>query len=601
MDPEKAPHGSGESHDTVVACIPDMSVASDADSKDKARASIESTNGTTSSPKSHITVVDDKETCPSSPREINSKDDDEATEDEEGSQFLTSDAATATTPAVPRSKMFVIMCGLCLSLFLAYLDITIVATALPAIGFALDGFSEVSWIASAYLLTFTPLQPLYGRFSDIFGRVPVLLVSNVVFMVGCAICGSAPNMPVMIIGRAIAGVGGAGLISLPMIVVADLVPLHQRALYLGIFGGMFALASVLGPILGGLFTDHVSWKWVFYFNLPVGAVTFIIIVLFLRIPHEHRSLWRNLRRIDYLGAGSLMGAIVFVLLATMWGGSVHPWNSPIIIAFYCLFVFCIVSFVVVELKFAKEPIIPLRLFLYRNFALANICILLIGVIILGSVFYLPIFYNIVRNDTATMSGVKLLPLLLSLVVATVASGLITSKTGRYRPLIWIGAAVTTVGLGLMTMISNDEHQANEIGFLVVLGAGCGMCLQTLMLVAQSAVPEDQVAVATSCFSFFQTIGSGIGIAAMSAILNNNLAFLLSEIPGINVSEVITNPSLLQHNEIPADTLGSVQDAYVTSIRQIFYVLIPLGGLTFITSLGLRHIPLNPNLLPTPAG
>ncbi|KAJ1977688.1 hypothetical protein H4R33_006165 [Dimargaris cristalligena] len=498
------------------------------------------------------------------------------------------------------TQLLVIMVGLCLSLFLAYIDITIVATALPDIGIGLNDFSQVSWIALAYLLTFAPLQPLYGKLSDIFGRVPVIVVSLIVFMIGCAICGAAPTMSVLIAGRAIAGIGGAGLISLPMIVVADIIPLHRRALFLGVFGGVFALASVLGPILGGVFTDYVTWRWTFYFNLPVGGVTLILILLFLRIPHEGGHFRRKLARVDFLGASSLLAAIVFLLLAIVWGGNNYPWNSPVIISFFCLAVFFMVSFVFVELRMAVEPIIPLHLFKHRNFALANACILLVGMIILGSVFYLPVFYHIVRGDSATTAGLKLLPLLLAMVFAALISGIVTAKTGVYRPIISIGFAVATIGLGLLTLIKADMKQATEIGFLVIMGVGCGMCIQTLMLVAQSGVPEEDVAMATSCFSFCQTIGSGIGIAAMSAILNNNLALLLSEIPGINVHEVTTNPSLLTTTNIPADTLADVQAAYVAAIRQIFIVLAPVAGVACIVSLFIKHIPLRKDLIAAPA-
>ncbi|KAJ1908742.1 hypothetical protein IWQ60_011556 [Tieghemiomyces parasiticus] len=503
------------------------------------------------------------------------------------------DVTPSESPSVEihGTQLVIIMVGLCLSLFLAYIDITIVATALSAIGIGLNDFSQVSWIALAYLLTFAPLQPLMGRFSDIFGRVQVITVSLVTFMIGCAIAGAAPSMTVLIVGRAIAGIGGAGLISLPMIVVADIIPIHKRALFLGIFGGVFAIASVLGPIFGGLFTDNVSWRWTFYFNLPVGGVTFIIIVAFLRIPHRAGNLRSKIARVDFLGVASLLAGIVFLLLATVWGGNTYAWSSPVIISFYCLSVGFFVMFFVVEHRFAVEPIIPLHLFAYRNFSLACFSVMLIGMIMLGSVFYLPVFYTIVRGNTATMSGIKLLPMLLSMVFAALVSGIITGKTGSYRPMITLGFAVSTVGLALLTLISADENLGKEIGFLIVLGAGCGLCIQTLMLVAQAGVPESEVAIATSCFSFCQTIGSGIGIAAMSAILNNNLSFLLAQVPGINVHDVTTNPSLLLTTNIPADTLHEVQTAYVGAIRQIFIVLAPVAGVACIVSLFIKHVPL----------
>ncbi|RKP34581.1 major facilitator superfamily domain-containing protein [Dimargaris cristalligena] len=487
------------------------------------------------------------------------------------------------------------MIGLGFGVFLAFIDMTIVATALPEIGSQLEAFDEITWVASSYMLTATALQPLYGKFSDIFGRVPVILFALVVFLVGCAICGAAQNIMTLIIARGLAGIGGAGLVSLCMIIISDIVPLNKRALFLGAFGGVFAIASIAGPLLGGAFTDYVSWRWVFYINLPIGAVTLIVIILFLRIPHKSGSILAKLRKIDYLGTFLLVGGIVFILLAILWGGKDYPWDDKRIIAFFCIGFGLIIAFVLSEVYFASEPIIPMELFRFRNVCICYTSVFFLGIGIMGAIFYLPIYFNVVRNDSATMAGVKLLPFMLSMVFGNVVSGVIIQKTGRCREIVWVGSSIATVGVGLLTTLSRASNAGNEVGYLLIFGFGSGLFFQTMLMICQSTAEESEVAVVTACYNFFQTIGATLGLAILSAIMNNVLNTRLPLIEGLDLAALAAAPSSINTMDVSEEARIQFIDAYVKAISTAFIPIIPMMGVIFLMSLGIKHVPLRKTL------
>ncbi|KAJ1964012.1 hypothetical protein IWQ62_003054 [Dispira parvispora] len=493
--------------------------------------------------------------------------------------------------ATSKFRLTLVMIGLCFGAFLTYLDMTIVATALPVIGAELQSFGDISWVATSYLLTATALQPLYGKLADIFGRLPVLMFALVTFLVGCTICGVAQTMLLLIIARGLSGIGSAGMMAMAMIIVSDLVPLSKRTLFLSVFGAMFALASVSGPLLGGVLTDKVTWRWIFYINLPIGAVAIVIVLLFLRIPHQRSSLWSKLGRIDYLGTGTLVAGVVFLLLGLMWGGNTYPWSDVRIITFLSLAAALLVAFVIVELKVSKEPVIPMYLFANRNTTLCFSSTFCMGMAIFGTLYYTPVFFNVVHNDTATVAGAKLLPYMLSMVVGNFISGTVINKTGNYRPILWVGSAMSTVGAGLLTTLNSTSTVGHEAGYLLIAGMGLGLCFQTLIVVTQTSVPEEDVAVVTACYSFFQTIGATIGVAVLSAALNNVLRQRLVLVQGLDLNMALTNPGRVYHMDLDSDQLHQFIDSYVVGIRSIFRVMIPVCGLIFAFSLGLKHIPL----------
>ncbi|KAJ1926627.1 hypothetical protein IWQ60_003635 [Tieghemiomyces parasiticus] len=492
-------------------------------------------------------------------------------------------------------KISIIMLGLGMGLFLAFVDMTIVATALPEIGSQLGAFDQITWVASSYMLTSTALQPLYGKLSDIFGRVPAILFALITFLVGCAICGAAQSMITLIIARGLAGIGGAGIVSLSMIIVSDIVPLNKRAPFLAGFGGIFAISSVAGPLMGGAFTEHVSWRWVFYINLPIGAVTLFAIIFFLRIPRKPEPILVKLRRVDYLGTFLLVAGIVLILLATMWGGKDYPWDDKRIISFFVVGGVLIVGFVFAEMYVAVEPILPMRLFRNRNIALCLPCVFFLGFTIFSLIFYLPIFFTVVRGDGATKSGVKLLPLMLSTVVGSTLGGIYVNKRGRCREIIILGAAIATVGMGLITTLKQSSSTGEEIGFLIVLGLGCGLMFQTMLMVSQASATEEDVAVVTACYNFFQTIGGTVGLAILSAIMNNELSKRLDVLPGIDLADLNANPSHIYHTTYSDEVRYQFIEAYVQSLRIAFIAVVPMVGATFLLSLGLKHVPLRKTL------
>ncbi|RKP35681.1 major facilitator superfamily domain-containing protein [Dimargaris cristalligena] len=487
--------------------------------------------------------------------------------------------------------MVPILVGVALAMFLSFLDTTIVATALPRIGHDLHAFTQIGWVATSYLLTTTVLQPLFGRFADIFGRKPVILFCLSVFLAGCALCGTAPNMALLIVFRGLTGVGAAGLMTLSVVIVSDIVPLSQRALFLSGQGVIFAFASVLGPMLGGLFTDKLSWRWVFFINLPIGGLAMLTLVLFLHIPRPTGKFWAQIRRLDGWGILTMMAATCTLLLAVSWGGNEYPWSHPLVIGLFIAGLVGTVLFVVVEIYVATEPLIPMRLFTNRNVALTMIGITFLGMVVLGHLIYMPIYFTVVRGNTATVAGLKLLPLMLGLVTSSLLSGVYINKTGRYIPLIWLGGVIATVGMGVTTLLTRHSTLGHEIGCLLVVGLGTGLCLQPSLLVAQSAASDDDVAIVTACWGFFQNIGSTIGLAIMGSVLNNCQDSELAHLAHKYNVTLPSDPSTIDFHQMPPGFYHDYQDAYAQGLRMVFIVAIPLMGLSLLSAVFLKHIPL----------
>ncbi|KAJ1929420.1 hypothetical protein IWQ60_001165 [Tieghemiomyces parasiticus] len=479
--------------------------------------------------------------------------------------------------------------GVALAMFLSFLDTTIVSTALPAIGAHFHAVGQISWVATAYLLTSTVFQPVLGRCADIFGRKPVILTCITVFLVGCGLCGIAHSMVQLVIFRGMAGMGAAGLMILPGIIVADIIPLHRRAIFLSAQGVIFAFSSVLGPLLGGVFTDHASWRWVFFINLPVGGIATLCLVFFLRIPAPTGNFRTKLGRLDGWGILTLTAASTGFLLPVMWGGNQFAWDSAAIVGPLVGGLLCLVVFVMVETFVAPEPLIPMHLFAQRNVALGLAAILLLGMVLLGHLYYMPIYFTVVRGESATTAGTKLLPFLLGLVVSSLLSGAFINKTGRYIPPIWLGSALATLGLGLTSLLDRHSGVGQQVGYLIVFGLGAGLCIQPLLLVVQSAVTDADVAVASACYGFAQNIGSTLGLAIMSSVLNNvrdHALRLASHTYHVTLTADATNLTHLSH-----EATNAYRDAYVQGLRMMYLVAMPLMVLCFLTSLALCHIPL----------
>ncbi|CAG8592801.1 12488_t:CDS:1 [Ambispora leptoticha] len=501
------------------------------------------------------------------------------------------------TTLLPFKQLLIVFMGLSLAIFLSSLDQTIVSTALPKIASDFHALSDISWVGTAYLLTSTAFQPLYGKFSDIFGRKSSFLFAISTFVVGSVLCGASVDMPMLIVSRAIAGIGGGGIMSLVMIIISDIVPLRERGKYQGIIGGTFTISSVVGPLIGGAFTDHISWRWAFYINLPTAALTIIIIITMLHLPHVYGSLKEKIKRIDFIGTIFLVASIVIILLPLNWGGNTYSWDSPIVISLFCVGAVLVCVFIFIEFRIAIEPVIPQHLFKLRNPVLVYITSFFIGMAFYGFIYYLPLYFQAVRGYSATEAGLQLIPLVLGLVLFSTVSGFATTVTGSYRPWIIFGYGLTTVASGLLSTLNENSNRGEEIGYLLIAGAGLGCSMQTVLLAAQSSVEHKDIAVVTSLSSFFRTIGGVFGVAISGAIFNNKLSsYLIDTLPSNIPLELVKNSVEYIHT-LPPDTQTSIIHAYVHALSYVFFVAIPMAGVATITSLFIKHIPLRKTLGP----
>ncbi|WP_159052315.1 MDR family MFS transporter, partial [Streptomyces longwoodensis] len=395
--------------------------------------------------------------------------------------------------------------ALLLGMLLAALDQTIVSTALPTIVSDLGGLEHLSWVVTAYLLASTAATPLWGKLGDQYGRKKLFQAAILIFLVGSALCGMAQDMPQLIAFRAVQGLGGGGLMVLSMAIVGDIVPPRERGRYQGLFGAVFGATSVLGPLLGGLFTEHLSWRWVFYINLPVGVVALAVIAAVLHIP---RKGTRHV--IDYLGTFLIASLATCLVLVASLGGTTWPWGSARIAGLIALAVVLAVAFVTVERR-AAEPVLPLKLFRVRTFTLSAVISFIIGFAMFGAMTYLPTFLQVVQGVSPTMSGVHMLPMVFGMLLSSTVSGQIVSRTGRWKVFPLTGTAVTTVGLLLLHQLDERSPTAEMSAYFFVFGLGLGLVMQVLVLIVQNAVPYEDLGVATSGATFFRSIGASFGV------------------------------------------------------------------------------------------
>lgn len=474
--------------------------------------------------------------------------------------------------------------ALMLVMLLAALDQTIVATALPTIVSELGGLSQLSWVITSYLLSSTVVVPLYGKFGDLFGRKIVLQTAIVIFLAGSVLCGLAQDITQLIVMRALQGLGGGGLLVVTMAAIGDVVPPADRGRYQGLFGGVFGLATIMGPLLGGFMVDHLSWRWIFYVNLPLGILALLVIAA---VFHPHARHVKH--QIDYFGAFWLAVSLSCLILFTTEGGSRLPWDSGELWFYLGVAMLGLVGFIYEE-RLASEPIIPLDLFRQRTFLLSSLIAFLIGTALFGSTTYLPLYLQVVKGVSPTGAGLQLLPLMGGVLLSSIISGRVISAIGRYRMFPIAGTAVATVALVLLGALDDDAPLAFVYGYAGILGLGIGMVLQVLILATQNSVSRSQLGVATSGVTLFRSIGGSVGVSAFGAVFTHGLEARLRRtwpaerpLPRAMGSQTLDSlaPPLRQ----------AYTHAFGASLHTVYHVAAVVVAIGFVLAWFMRDIPL----------
>ncbi|MGV1005562.1 MAG: MDR family MFS transporter [Candidatus Nanopelagicales bacterium] len=482
-----------------------------------------------------------------------------------------------------------VLIGLMAGMFLAALDQSIVGTALPRIVSDLGGLEHLSWVVTAYLLTSTASTPLWGKISDLYGRRPMFQLAIVVFLIGSLISGMANSMEMLIGARAVQGLGGGGLMSLALAIIGDIIPPRERGKYQGYFGAVFGVSSVGGPLLGGFFTDGPGWRWIFYLNIPIGLAALVITTRALHMPLVRRD-----HKIDYLGAGVIVAAVSSILLYTSWAGTQYGWTDPLSLALLIGGLLLSVLFVFVE-QHAAEPIIPMRLFKMPVVRWSALFAFLLGMAMFGGIIYLPFYLQVVKGFTPTGSGLAMLPMVVGMFLTSISSGQLITRSGRYKQFPIIGAAVVGVAIALLTTLQVDTNYWVLALYMLLLGAGLGFTMQTVVTAVQNAVDFRDLGVATSAVTFFRSMGGAFGTALFGAVLNTRLEHhMASLLGGLGGSPALAGESLSNVGAIqalPPEIKAPVLEALVLSMQDIYRAALPFVVLALAIAFLIPELPL----------
>jgi EmrB/QacA subfamily drug resistance transporter len=508
---------------------------------------------------------------------------------------------THTTATLSKRQLTWLLAGLMLAMLLAALDQTIVGTALPTIVGELGGMGHYSWVVTAYLLASTASTPLYGKLSDIYGRRPVLLFAIVTFLLGSLAAGLSQNMTQLIIFRGVQGLGAGGLMTLAFTIISDVVPPRERGRYQGFFGAVFGVASVAGPLVGGYFAER-DWRWIFYVNLPIGIAALVLCNQVLRLVHNPRRE----HAIDWLGAAAMVAGVSCLLLALSWGGSEYAWNSPTINGLLVAGVVLSLVFLWIESR-AAEPILPLRLFRNRTFSLANAAGFVVGFGMFGGIIYIPLYLQIVKGASPTESGLLMLPMMAGIIITSIVAGQLTARWGRYKWFPVFGIAILSVGLLLFSFLHVQSPLWVSFIYMVIVGIGLGMSMQTLILGLQNGLEPQDMGAGTSTATFFRSMGGSFGVAVLGTVLNNRLNSLLtarlpealaqlppeqaqqyaSQLAGGQVS--IAAPAVIAG--LPAPLRTAIEGALVAALHPVFLIAASVCAIGVVLALALPDLKL----------
>ncbi|RMZ91568.1 hypothetical protein DV736_g1158, partial [Chaetothyriales sp. CBS 134916] len=483
-------------------------------------------------------------------------------------------------------KLFLIMIALCLSVFLVALDNTIIATAIPRITDRFNSLGDVGWYASAYLLTTCALQLFFGKMYTFYSIKTIYICSILIFEVGSALCGAAPNSASLIVGRAIAGVGSAGIFSGALVIIAYSVPMSKRPIYTGLVGAMYGIASIAGPLLGGVFTDKVSWRWCFYINLPFAVPTLLFIVFFFhspprkaeaKVPFSQRAI-----QLDLPGAAIFIVDIVCCLLALQWGGSKYPWSNWRVILCLTMFGVLTIVFIFIQWKMGDNATVPFRIISHRSVASAAWFAFTLGAAFFTLVYWVPIWFQAIKEASAFKSGIMCLPLVLSLVIANIISGIGTSTIGYYTPFYYLSVIFSAVGAGLLTTWTTSTGHSEWIGYQVIYGLGVGFGMQQALITIQAVLPLKDVPTGTAIAMFSQVFGGALFVSVAQNVFNNRLTNeLVVDAKGLDPSIILHIGATSLADAVPEAFLPGVRKAYNTALTETFYIAVAMVSLSVI--------------------
>jgi EmrB/QacA subfamily drug resistance transporter len=495
----------------------------------------------------------------------------------------------------PKREVLIVLPGLLLALILAMLDQTVVSTALPRIVGQLGGVTHLSWVVTSYILASTITTPLYGKLGDLYGRKRWLITAVVIFLVGSALSGLSQSMDQLIAFRALQGLGAGGLMVGVIATIGDMVSPRERGQYMGYMMASMMLAMIAGPLVGGYITDSLSWRWIFYINMPVGGAALVYLWATLHLPYKKVQ-----HKIDYLGAGVLAIAATSIVLLTTWGGTQYAWGSTMIVGLGVLAVAATAAFLYIETK-AAEPVLPLHVFRNRNFSVATGMSFLLGMAMLGALTFLPLYQQTVQHLSAVGSGLLLIPMMLGVTVTSLIGGFVMTRTGRYKAMPIIGGAIMSLAMFLLTGLGVNTSLLQSGIRYAVLGIGMGFLMQITSVIVQNSVHPRDIGVASSSRTFFQQIGGSLGVALFGAVFARRLTETLTKtLPGVHMNAAGGQLDPVTVNHLPGPIKHDVFFAIAHAIQGVFYLAAPIAILVFVLAWFIKEVPLRSSAAPPPS-